>query len=217
MITQEHINQILLIPYIFIGVSLIAGLLTYQRHDKIQRLVFVLVAITAATEILSKILWYRKINNLAVFHIYAVIEFMMIMLIYEKAFKVQEHRFSLFRIGIGSMILFAIFNTLFLQSLYQFNSNVITVSALILTLLSLLYFYKLLKEISHISLERQPIFWINVGILIYFSSSLVFFLASNSLAGQSIKIRGIAWGMHAIFNVFHYIAFSIALWVKPRT
>lgn len=217
MVTQELINQILLIPYFFIAINLLVGLLTFKRHSKIQRLLFILIIVTAVSESISKILWYQKLNNLPVFHFYAVIEFMLFMLIFENAYRIKASYFNPFRLVIYSMVAFALFNGVFLQSITEFNSNVITISASVLTLLSLLYFYKLLKEVSHISLETQPVFWINVGVLIYFSSSLVFFLASNALAGQSLDVRGIVWGTHALFNVFHYIAFSIALWVKPRT
>lgn len=216
MITQEHINQILLIPYIFIVISLIAGVFTYHRQNFIQRLVFILVVITAFVELASKILWYQKINNLPLFHFYAVIEFSIILLIYEWSYQKSISSRSGFRYLIYFMVIFAILNGVFFQGLLEFNSNVITLSAFILTFFSLLYYYKLLKEVKHLSLERQPMFWINTGVLIYFSSSLVFFLASNVLASQSIEVRGIVWGTHAIFNVFHYITFTIALWVKPN-
>ena len=217
MIAQELINQILLIPYFFIAVNVLVGCLTFSWHSNIQRMLFVLIIVTGISESISKILWYQKLNNLPVFHFFAVIEFAVFLLIYEKAYGAKVSNANPFRLGIYAMVVFALLNAIFFQQLTEFNSNVITVSAATMTILSLLYFYKLLKEVSHVSLESQPIFWINVGVLIYFSSSLVFFLASNSLAGKSLDIRGIVWGTHAIFNVFHYIAFSIALWVKPKT
>lgn len=214
MITKQFISSLLLVPYYFIGLTLIVGISRFNSLVRTQHLLFILVCITAITEIASRILWSHKMNNLPLYHFYAVIEFLLLSSIYKRKLKIYNaNKWMVYCMII--VVLFAVINAVFLQNLFEFNSNFLTVSSGCLIVFSILYFIQLLNEPKYYKLERNSMFWINAGVLVYFTSSMILFHVSNLLIPETLKVRGLAWGIHALFNVIHYISFSIALWVKP--
>lgn len=113
-------------------------------------------------------------------------------------------------------VMFALINTLFFQSLEEFNSHVTFVESLSLIVFAILYFYKMLRALEHRRLERVPMFWINMSVLTYFSGALILFHVANELIPLPLEERGAIWGTHAVFNIVHYFLYGVALWVKPE-
>jgi len=112
--------------------------------------------------------------------------------------------------------IFVVINTIFFQNLYTFNSNATTVSSILVIFFALCYFYSLLKEMKYSALESNPMFWINSGFLIYFSSNLILFFINNTLFERSTEASYIVWGLHAVVNIILILFYTIAIWVKPK-
>ncbi|WP_298513680.1 hypothetical protein [uncultured Kordia sp.] len=98
----------------------------------------------------------------------------------------------------------------------MFNSNATTVLGILVISLSLSYFYALLKEVKYTLLERNPMFWLNAGFLIYFSSNLLLFFINNSMFTKADEVSYLVWGLHAIVNFILVIFFTIAIWITPN-
>ncbi|MCK8522067.1 hypothetical protein M0D21_10840 [Aquimarina sp. D1M17] len=179
-----------------------------------QKLLYILIVILIV-ESISTILWYQKINNLPVYHFYTVIEFLLIMNIYVGELS-QVYSKQLFVYLSIIFTVFAVINTIFFQNLFTFNSNVTTALGVIVVLFALSYFYKLLKEVKYSSLETNPMFWINSGFLIYFSSNLMLFFINNNLFKESTEASYLVWGLHAVVNIILIIFYTIAVWVNPK-
>ncbi|MFA0964079.1 hypothetical protein AB9P05_19885 [Roseivirga sp. BDSF3-8] len=212
MVPESTISTLLVIPYYVIGLALLAGLFRFPVLTPVQRLIFLLIVITALVEIASRILWVYKINNLPLFHFFALAEFYLLCRVYRRALSGLPPIY--FDTATALFFLFALWN-MWYQGLKAFNSHALTLSAVFFILLSILYFYQLLKKVEYERLEKNPMFWINSGVLVYFASSLVLFHLSNRLLTEAQYANGLAWGVHAIFNVFHYLSFTIALWIRP--
>ncbi|WP_299259424.1 hypothetical protein [uncultured Aquimarina sp.] len=153
-------------------------------------------------------------NNLPLYHFYAVIEFVLIINIYRIVLSKIFSKQVFIILGVAFTI-FAIMNTLFFQNLNTFNSNVTTLMGLLVIFLALSYFYALLKEVKYSALETNPMFWINAGFLIYFSSNLILFFINNNMFKGSTEASYLVWGLHAIVNIVLTIFYTIALWVHP--
>ncbi len=179
-----------------------------------QKLLYILIVILIV-ESISTILWYQKMNNLPVYHFYTVIEFLLIMNIYVGELS-QVYSKQLFVYLSIIFTVFAVINTIFFQNLFTFNSNVTTALGVIVVLFALSYFYKLLKEVKYSSLETNPMFWINSGFLIYFSSNLMLFFINNNLFKESTEASYLVWGLHAVVNIILIIFYTIAVWVNPK-
>lgn len=208
-------NLTVLIGQFSLGLCLIIGLLKFNRLQKDQRILVYLIVVTTLTESLGEVLWRMKTNNLFLNHLYAVIEFVLIAYLYTLHLN-GLIKIIYLRILMIAFVLFALVNTLFFQRLTEFNSNVTFTESLLLIVFSILYFYKLLRDLQHRRLERVPMFWINMSVLTYFSGALMLFHVANELIPVPLEERAMVWGTHALFNIVHYFLYGVALWVTPK-
>lgn len=216
MITKELLATLLWVPYCFIGGALIVGLIRRNYLNKQQQYLLILMAITAVVELVSKILWYHKINNLVIYHFYTVIEFLILSSIFQAQLSsfISSKWFNLLKFV---FVLFAIINGVFLQSIFEFNSHVIVVSCSVIITFSLIYFYHLLNGVQYSALGSSWMFWLNSGVFIYCSGTLALFYLSNYLINKPIEIQRAVWAVHAGFNIIYYLAIMRALWLKQVT
>lgn len=80
-----------------------------------------------------------------------------------------------------------------------------------------LYFRRLLNEL-HIEQPRQdPFFWVSAGLVVHGLGNLLISLFSNYLLTHySVQFQLIImWGVRNLFNVLLYIAYCLALWLRP--
>jgi len=208
-------KNLTLIAFVLLFVPAVIFLVRSKVLDTVQKKLAILVLVTLLVEVISRILWYKKINNLPIYHFYAVIEFLLILNIYKEPLRKVLDTKYLVIIGLG-FTGFAILNAIFFQDLFTFNSNVTTLMGLLVVVFALSYFYALLKEVRYGALETNPMFWINSGFLIYFSSNLILFYMNNSLFKEVSEASLILWGLHAIVNIVLTIFYTIALWVRPK-
>lgn len=195
-----------------IVIPLAIALFQLKTASREQLILTTLVACSFITEVIANLLWYQFINNLAVYNSYALVNFNLLFLLYYYQFGSKTKKFMVF-VQILFNIL-AVLNTLFLQKISIFNSNLTTSAALVLIACALAYFYKLLKEIKYQKLEKNPLFWINSGVILYYSGSLILFLLGNVLAYPSLEVALAAWGLNSFFNLLLNTAYSIALWIR---
>lgn len=175
-------------------------------------LIWVSLIVEIAARLTSHVFYIG--NNLWILHVFTVVEFAILTLIYKRQLS-SLFRERVFYGAIWAFLGMAILNTLYLEPLTAFNSNVRGVESLILICWALSYFYLILKELNIEHLESTPLFWISVSILIYFSGNLIVFVLSNYVLPH-YELSMATWGMHAILNIVHHIIFAIALWVNPQ-
>ena len=199
---------IVLIPIIISGYK-------FKSLSKVQLKLFYLIILIFLVEIIANILWRNKINNLPVYHFYTVFELLFILNIYKTVLKHPFSKKFFVSVGIGFTV-FAIVNTVYFQDLTTFNSNTTTLLGILVIFLALSYFYTLLKEVKYGALETNPMFWINSGFLIYFSSNLTLFFINNNLFKGSTEASYLVWGLHAIVNIILVVFYTIAVWVNPK-
>ncbi len=202
--------------FIFLFAPLVISIFRFKFFNFSQKRLLLLILVTVLVEVISRVLWDKRMNNLSVYHFYTIIEFLLIVNIYRKELSILFSKLFFTIMGILFTV-FAIVNTLFFQDLNTFNSNATTVLGLLVIFFALSYFYALLKEVKYSALENNPMFWVNSGFLIYFSSNLILFFINNNLfKGGSNEAGYLIWGLHAIVNIVLTIFYIIALWVNPK-
>ncbi len=205
-----------LATYISMGsviIPFIIGVYRFKYLNALQKLIGLSVVVTLLGEFGIYLLTILDINNLFAVHLYTVLQFAVLVLIMEKGlFPLLSRIVS--RSLIFLFALFALMDAFWWNDLYSFNTYARPLSSFILLLLVLLFFYKTLKELKIKSLERAPLFWLSIGLILYFSGSLFIFLFTNYVKTSNEALLTI-WGIHAIFNIIFNISYSIALWIKP--
>ena len=94
-----------------------------------------------------------------------------------------------------------------------FNTYARPIGNILFIFFAISYYYKLLKDLKVRYLERNPMFWINTGILIYFSGSLFLFIFSNYIL-KNVQLNILFWAIHAGLNIFIHIFYAIGLWLS---
>ena len=198
----------------FVLIPLLYVLFRKEKLSAVQRKLCILLTVLLFVEILSTILWFWKITNMPVYHIYTVIEFLLILNIYSEVLAKAITQSGVFALGI-SFFLFSCFNALFIQSIFTFNSIPIVILSILVIFITFMSFYKILKDPEYTLLNNNSLFWISAGLLIYFSSSLVLFYINNSLNLTRSESYSI-WGLHAIINILLILFYTRALWVQQE-
>jgi hypothetical protein len=177
---------------------------------RVQRLLSILVIISTLISISAHIIgvvFHRE--NLFLLHLLTIAEFVLLVLIYR---NMLGRRFAYLLIGLFSVP--AAVNSLFFERLDTFNVAARSTEAFILILLALAYFAHLLRAPKLQWLDQNPMIWINFGVLIYYSVGFFIFLFSKDLVPLT-DLWFTYFGIHAIFTIFLYIFYTIALWMKP--
>lgn len=193
---------------------LIVFLVRRKKLNLVQRKLVALLLLILLTEIASNILWYEFITNHPLYHFYSIIEFLLILNLYASILSEWISKKWFFITG-SCFVVFAVGNMLFLQNLFEFNSNVTTLSAFFIILLTIFTYFHFLHRSSDQSLSRTPAFWINTGLLLYFSSNLVLFYVGNKV-DLTLDESYTIWGLHSIFNCVQITLFTLALWIHPK-
>ncbi|WP_436517670.1 hypothetical protein [Ekhidna sp. To15] len=200
----------------------IVGVYTIVIYKKLPKEIkyfswFIFVSFTV--QVVASILFHNKENNLPVLHVYTVVGFVCLMVFYNKVFD-GLIRPKILWVVAGLFVTFSIINSIFIQNINTFNSYALSVEAVIIIILSLTTFVFLMNDIVK---ERRvaivkSISWINAGLFIYYSSSLLVFYFGNMIISfsQTPLVR-YTWFIYALFSIIMYICFFVGLWKRPKT
>jgi hypothetical protein len=199
----------------FLILPLLAGIYNFKYLKGESLAIFYYVLIAIFFEILSRTLMYLKFRNtLPMLHLYTVIEFSVFLLFYFSFFKLFYSQKDM-KILLGFFVLFSVQNAVFLQEIDTFNTYARGLESIIMIALSLLTFNKILVELDTRYPTKQPVFWVNTGVLFYFSGNLVVFVLSNYISNNNHLLL-VAWGIHAILMTILNSFIAVGLWQTRR-
>nr|WP_319272795.1 hypothetical protein [uncultured Draconibacterium sp.] len=201
-----------MINWVSILIPFFIGIYRYRQFNKNLRFVFYFVIFGTITEIVTRIIIYSgATNTLPVTHIYLMIEFLILGLFYTHVLQDIIRK----RVMLGIIILFEIYcliNTLFLQSIFEYPSIPQSVSKLLLVGFSILFFYKIMIETSVPNLWKEPLIFINIAILVYYSGNLFYSLLFNLILEYSREFSKITQYYFAGLMTLFYILIAIGFW-----
>jgi hypothetical protein len=205
------------LAYLYMGVIVPASVIIpiafaivkYRHINKPLSIIFWYLLFAGVVNACAAFLAFRHINNLPLLHVYTIAEFLFLSLFFYRF----TGRPPLRQLILGCLLLFPLYgivNFIFIQGLHVFNSYTRPVEAILLIVFSLVYFYIQSVDNHNGTWHTQPETWIVIGILIYFSSSLVQFSFSNvvsSLVSKDIKL--FIWATHATLVLIMYLLFAV--------
>lgn len=190
--------------------SLLA-LLRLSSELRIHRLLIFLVGGAALVSILAYVLGsVFAINNLFLLHFYTVFDFIMMTLIFRDYLARAYVEWSIIIFTVA-----ALSNSILIEQLSTFNILARSVEAFVIICYVMRYFWLTLQEMKIQRLEKQPVFWVSCGALLYYAAGFFIFLFSHDLLPFD-ELWFTYWGIHAIFTILLYLFYSIALWVQPE-
>lgn len=198
-----------------LAIGIAAGLSRYRSLGKAQKLLTYVMVVAFASEICSLILRYNGYTNYPIFHVYVIVEYALFVKMYltqvDKArARIVLNWSPLFLLG------FAIVNVILWQPLSVPNTNVTSLYSLIMMAYAIVWFFGVIKTMKYRSLFNSSFFWINAGVLVYFSSLFVLFFLMNQLVNLELIEVEVVLYLNLFFNLVHYLLFNIALWMDPE-
>jgi hypothetical protein len=103
-------------------------------------------------------------------------------------------------------------NTLFLQTLLKLQTNTFAFTGFIVVSLAAVYFWQLSRSEENFVLIRDPLFWINLGLLFYYAATAPFLGMLNYVYNHYPKFTGlyfkiVAYGFSIFLNLCIIIGF----------
>lgn len=123
-----------------VSLPLLVVIFRRGNRNQDQSILKWIVYAAVATEVISGILWYRRLNNLPLFHIYPLVELALLTLLYQNALRALYPRWLVPALS-GCIFLFSIINSLFIQSIFTFNTYSITLISALFIVYPTSYFF----------------------------------------------------------------------------
>lgn len=201
---------------VFVAGAAVIGLARYRKLGPTQRYLLVLTLLALLMEIVARAMMHYKQSNLFLMPIDAVIEFVLLALIYRRELQPA---------GISRLVPLLITGFVLGSALAyspqldnpQFSPvQHFIESLLVLTFVGFYFHREINRRVFTRKLEREPIFWISTGLLLYFLGSMFIFLTSNYVLRLSNELSFRVWAIHALLYIFLNVLYGIALWLPER-
>lgn len=197
----------LLSPLLTLGLSLRVKNISYD-----VRLIQLLMAASFLIDVASLVAGRAGINTYPLGNAFFLIQSVIVTLIFGDALKIRKLSYWM----VGAFVVVFSINYFFIQGPYVLNSYSYSLSSIIFILLSLLYFRHLLIKLPVVFVERIPMIWITLSVLIYFSGNLFLFILNNYLTSGVDGNQRVMWIIHNILNIVKNLLFLMAIWQSLR-
>jgi hypothetical protein len=167
---------------------------------------------------ISLLLWFFKKNNMPLLHVYVPVGMWLLAWFYNGLIQAFVNR-RIIIIGAAVFVVLSVINSLYLQSVWTFNSHALTAQAILVMVLSIFtYMVHMNLPSENNGKDIRNLNLINSGLFIYYASTLLLFYFGNTIMKvYSVSISAYTWIFHSFFSVVMYIFFFISLWKQAKT
>ena len=189
------------------------GLIRYRRLKRPFRLLTLLLAFTFVSELTSRLMIRQWHNSSPIYHLFIPVQFAFFVTIYAdlSRWKTQTLRNDLI-LGMG---LLACVNLLFLQPLFQFPSNTIVTSCLLMIVISLNHFSRTMERVDESSLLQRSDFWLNVSVLLFFALTILYWGSYNLLIENRMSTKPLTTMAYYV-NLGFYLFICLSMLLERK-
>ncbi|WP_046757244.1 hypothetical protein [Kordia jejudonensis] len=212
MLSRTFLATISEIAQLSLALPILVMIFRFKRFTKLFWTLAILLIVAAIISYSAYLIYLEKENNMYLLHMYTVLEYALWSVFYYQLFENKVVK----KVIVSMLIIFVIFsvtNTIYWQSLTTFNSYSRSVEGAFLLCFAIAWFYKVFVDRTIVRLETHPVFWINAGVLVYFSGSFLLFISNNFLVHISRQHFFEAWTLHGLFLIIHYLFIAIGIWL----
>ncbi len=205
---EAFFNGIANTTVVFSVVFAIFSILVYNKTNKVFHLFLVYIIMGGSFDLVSTFFFEKKMNNLKFFHLYTLLEFVILSVFIRNFLEVMKPKFDLQKAYLPAVV-FIIINSLFIQGLDIYNSYSAALSSILILGYCIYTFYLLLDfQMSKIYISFK---WIVIGVFINHIVTLIVMLSSNVVLNISSDYRIIIWIIKTIVGLFTKLLFFIII------
>lgn len=214
MSARVQFVKLLLVPE---TLAAITGLITWKKWEKSYLKWFVIyLCIIVVNETCNRFINIKTSEGVNIFReIVVPIEMMFLNWFFYKTLTPNNRMLVLAGIGLY-VISWICENTFFAGEGYYFRSLSYTVGNLFVAVYTILFFINFVKTEAFLQFNKLAVFWIVLGMLVFYLGTFPFFGLYNELAKSKTVWAPAAWTAISL-DYCMYILFTIGfLWGKPH-
>lgn len=164
---------------------------------------------TLILEIASKVLWTLHMNNMPLFHLHTLVEFILITLFFKSIVPFPSSRVVLVIVVVFG-VLWCVQFLYDVNELFRYNSLSRSVASAVFILYMLLF---LLNSVNGAAvLDNKPLRLIIFALLMYSATNLLIFSAAKDIQGLSKDLNKAVWSVHGFITILYNVLVSVGLW-----
>lgn len=196
-------------------IPLALGIYVFRKLGDKLKILFYYICITAVADIVSSLVARTGTNTMPGAHIYVPVELVVLTLFYANYVKEYISKKYIWII-IGTFVIISIMNALFFQKVTVYPNIPRAVECIVMVIYSVLYFHKVMVEAKIKKLSKEPMIWINTGILCYFSFDFFFHISFPAVLASSVEFaKGILYFFWAT-NIMFYSILAIGFYKQKK-
>lgn len=183
-----------------------AGIRNYKALNRPFKILFYFFVLCILFEIMASYLKWKYKNNMPGLHVYTIVEFLTFSMVFY--LHLQKSGW-LRRLMIINAIIFLIAAIITMcRNAWIPNDHIRSYSAACMILYTLGYLYYLFNKDDTHHMQEYPMFWICIGILVYFATNYTYFIANGYLLKEHIKVDWWFHFLHAGLNIITYCLYA---------
>lgn len=190
-------------------VPIMMGIYMFRRLDRNSIILFILLVAAAFPQLGSAFLSHEKKNIL--YNIYTFVDH----IFWAGIFYLNSNRRNLKWVILFSVILFSMYSiNLFNVSGFhsRFLTGLVALNHIFQVIWVLSFYYSLYMEDDIYELEKMPIFWYSLGLLLYAPTSYFLFVYFEEVRDQ--KKFPELWIIHNLLNTLMYMVFTVGMYAN---
>lgn len=191
----------------------IAGGFFWKRLSGPFKILAIYVFVSMLMEAATYVTTMYRVNNVFLMNLYAPIQFAFISLVYARASE-NVLRSRIIKIAAALFVLGSLANYLRDIDSIVFNSVQKYVEGIVIIAWSIFHFSDLLKKSDELFIERNPMFWLASGHLVYFAGTSILFLFANSIFYGETNVA--YWYFHLGLTIILNLVYTLSLWLESR-
>lgn len=193
----------------------VSSFISIKKINSQLKPIFILCLLSLIAETIGIFTFENSVLRLTNFYVYTLFEFSLLSAFFILFFRNFFNTWLLYSILVVYLLVSVI--SVFLYGVIKADHISVSFESIVLTCYCLYLFYFILKNLLYDRLVSQPVFWINTGILFYFSGNLINFIFMSYIANHLSDQHSSLWSLiHTFFNILMNLFFSIGFW-KLRT
>lgn len=209
-------DQLSIFIYMII-VSFIVSVFNWIYNDEVevyQKVFCVYLFITILVELIAAYLYSLQAPSTVLYNYFGVLEFTFYFYLLFNLIETRRFRKVIKIIGFVYPVLCTI--NILLNKKDEFISVTYAVGALLVALMSMVYFYELFSSKKSVVLQREPAFWICSALLFFYCCTFPYFALTNYRYSLSTKAATTLLSLMDIMNCLLYSLFTIAFLCRIR-
>ena len=151
-------------------------------------------------------------NNFWIYNFFLILRFGLLAMI----FNLTLYHHKLIPLIGGIIFLFGLLDYTFIHGPLQFNTYSMILTHVCIITLCLLYFRQLLQEPGIIAIQKEPLFWMVIGLFFYHAVSLPFLINLGFFNLQNYRLTAYFFPINEALNFLLCSCYLISFLWKPQ-